>query len=306
MQGPFPGPFAANKATAQIRLNTAKVAWPSQPENHASTGQAYVNLQEAADRLGVHYQTLYRWVRAGQITAVKNQTSYEVTEEEIDRFVARRAVPTTPPERVAVRSWENQRKQLYDALVTGEELEARAITDRLHDMGVPLLELCEELLSPTMRMVGEAWHEGVVSVAQEHRATAIAERLLARVSTNPRGRPRGTAVVVSAPGDQHSLPGAMAALVLRDDRWRVHHLGSALPASELIDFAASVNTDLVVVSVTSHQGTEDADGHDDQQNIQSLVQALRCNGHRVLLGAPGRTLSELVGLARSADDSLVR
>ncbi len=259
-----------------------------------------MNLQDAADRLGVHYQTAYRWVREGRLTAIKVHSSYEVTEEELDQFLSRRALPSGPPERVTVRSWDTQRERLYIALVAGDELEARAIADRLHELNVPLLELCEELLAPSIRMVGDAWHRGEVSVAIEHRATAIVERLLARVSTNPRGRPRGTAVVVAAPGDMHSLPGAMAALVLRDDRWKVHHLGANLPVHELVDFSKSVEADLVVVSLTFQHQYDENGPYNGTRDVHGLVSLLEGNGHRVLLGQPGATLSQLVEQARNS------
>jgi MerR family transcriptional regulator, light-induced transcriptional regulator len=263
-----------------------------------------MNLQDAADRLGVHYQTAYRWVREGRLTAVKVHSSYEVTEEELTRFLARRAVPAGPPERVTVRSWDVQRDRLFDALVAGDELEARAIVDRLHALSVPLLELCEELLAPAIAMVGGAWHRGEVSIAVEHRATAIVERVLARVSTNPRGRPRGTAVVVAPPGDMHSLPGAMAALVLRDDRWKVHHLGSNLPVSEIVDFSKSVSADMVVLSLTfqpifQESSPDDRSGpYNGTGDVNGLVSLLQGHGYRVLLGGPGKTLSDLVAQAR--------
>jgi MerR family transcriptional regulator, light-induced transcriptional regulator len=257
-----------------------------------------MNLQDAADRLGVHYQTAYRWVREGRLTAVKVHSSYEVTDDELEQFVSRRALPTAPPTRVAVRSWDAQRERLYESLLAGDELEARAVADRLHELNVPLVELCEELLAPAIRMIGDAWHRNEVSIAVEHRATAIVERLLARVSTNPRGRPRGTAVVVAAPGDMHSLPGAMAALALRDDRWKVHHLGANLPVHELIDFAAKTQADLVVLSLTFESHSHSSEQYNGTRDIHGLVAVLEQNGHRVLLGGPGATLTQLVEQAR--------
>jgi excisionase family DNA binding protein/PAS domain S-box-containing protein len=49
-----------------------------------------VNLKEAAARLGVHYQTAYRWVRAGELTAVRVGARYEVSDAAIHQFVATR------------------------------------------------------------------------------------------------------------------------------------------------------------------------------------------------------------------------
>jgi MerR family transcriptional regulator, light-induced transcriptional regulator len=35
-----------------------------------------IELAEAADRLGVHYQTAYRWVREGRLPAVRVRGRY--------------------------------------------------------------------------------------------------------------------------------------------------------------------------------------------------------------------------------------
>ncbi len=50
-----------------------------------------VNLKSAARRLGVHYQTAYRWVRSGQLVAVKVGAGYEISDAALARFEAQRA-----------------------------------------------------------------------------------------------------------------------------------------------------------------------------------------------------------------------
>lgn len=245
-----------------------------------------MNLQEAADALGVHYQTVYRWVRSGALTATKQGASYDVGHGEVDRFLARRSIGNPPPQRIHVRDWCHHIDRLEALLLDGDELEARSSIDRLHDGGVPLVELCDELIAPVLVRIGDGWHQGRVSVAQEHRATAICERLLARISSHPRGRPRGTAIVTAAPGDEHGFPSAMAAMALRDDRWRVHHLGTRMPVDDLVAFAAEVDADLVVVSSTSVPVPT------------GLEERLVANGCRVLVGSPGKRLADLVSAAR--------
>ncbi len=50
-----------------------------------------MNLKSAARRLGVHYQTAYRWVRSGQLVAVKVGAGYEISDAALARFEAQRA-----------------------------------------------------------------------------------------------------------------------------------------------------------------------------------------------------------------------
>src|SRR3954454_13821025 len=47
-----------------------------------------MNLKQAARRLGVHYQTAYRWVRAGRLAAVRVGNGYDVSEHAIEQLLA--------------------------------------------------------------------------------------------------------------------------------------------------------------------------------------------------------------------------
>ena len=250
-----------------------------------------MNLQAAADTLGVHYQTAYRWVREGQLTASKMGGSYEIEPYEVDRFLSVRLAPVAPPNNIRVRDWNSQRERFEVAIRSGDELGAREVLDRLSEGNVALLDLCEEVVTPCMRNIGEAWHAGELSIAQEHRATALVERLLSRLSNVPRGRPRGTVVITTPPGDLHGLPSTMAALVLREDRWKVHHLGPDTPTDDLAKFTFEVRADLVVLSSTLSSSNRVS---------QQISETLGALGIRVLSGGPGSTLGSLVRQARAS------
>ncbi len=245
----------------------------------------------AADRLGVHYQTAYRWVRSGSLRAVKIGATYDISEAEVERFTTERAKPTPPPRTTVVRSWSVQQDRLHKLLMEGEELAVRQMVDRLHVGGLDMLTLCEELFAPVLARIGQEWADGRIDIAVEHRAAAICERLIARIAVHPRGRPRGVAVVCTPTGEEHSLPSAMATLCLRADRWQVHHLGTQVPVPDLMNLLRSVKADLLVLSVCRPglNGSTDA-----------TAAAAREAGTRVLVGGPGRSLRRLVELARAS------
>jgi len=250
-----------------------------------------VDLRSAADRLGVHYQTAYRWVREGSLRAVKIGPSYDIADEEVERFAADRAAPAPPPATTVVRSWGVQQDRLHKVLVDGEELAARQLVERLHGGGLGMLALCEDLFTPVLSRIGLDWEAGRIGVAVEHRASAICERLIARIAVHPRGRPRGVVVVCTPPGEEHSLPAAMAAVCLRADRWQVHHLGTQVPVPDLVALLTSLKADLLVLSVCN-RGLDRA--------TDATVGAAQEAGLRVLVGGPDRTLRELVDLARAS------
>jgi excisionase family DNA binding protein len=250
-----------------------------------------VDLQTAAERLGVHYQTAYRWVRDGSLQAVKLGSVYEIDEGALRTFQEERSKPAPPPKQTQVRSWEHQVDRLHAALAAGDELAARQVVDRLREGGIEPIVLCEQLIAPALHRIGLQWEAGHVSIAEEHRASAICERLLARLAVHPRGRPRGVCVVATPSGEEHSIPASMAAVALRADRWQVHHLGTQVPTKDLLDITRTLQAELVVLSLTNPAAIDATRPIADQ--IRSDTDA------EVLLGAPGMRLTDLVSVARS-------
>jgi len=248
-----------------------------------------VDLPHAAERLGVHYQTAYKWVRNGSLTAVKVASGYDVSEAEVERLLRARRTPVAPPAVAVVRDWPAQRRRMHGCIVEGDELGARGVVDRIREGGTEPLVVIDELLAPVLRRVGDEWAAGRLSVAAEHRASAICERLLARLAVHPRGRPRGVAVIATPPGEEHGLPAAMAAVALRADRWQVHHLGAQVPVPDLVDLVSDVGAGLVVLSVTYRAAGPRA---------EQARAALAPTGATILIGAPEQSLHRLVADAR--------
>jgi MerR family transcriptional regulator, light-induced transcriptional regulator len=251
---------------------------------------AGMQLREAADVLGVHYQTAYSWVRQGTLPARKTGRGYEVLERDVLALAERRASGTPPRPEVRVRDWPAQAGRLYDAIVAGDETLARHEFDRLA-AGVPLIDLCERVITPALRRIGEEWAAGELTIAAEHRASAICERLIAPRAHQPPGRPRGIAVTATPPAERHALPALMAAACLREDRWLVHHLAADLPVAEVIGLALDVGADLVVLSSATTQTARAA-----RRAAREI--GLSAPRLRVLAGRPGDTLSQLLTLAR--------
>ena len=237
-----------------------------------------MQLREAADALGVHYQTAYGWVRHGVLPARKTAGGYEVSEGDVRALAERRAAGTAPRPEVRVRDWAAQAERLYAAIVTGNETGARHDLDRLAD-GVPVTDLCELVIAPALRRIGEQWAAGELTIAVEHRASAICERLIAARAHQPQGRPRGVAVTATPPGERHGLPALMAAASLREDHWLVHHLAADLPTEEVTGLALGAAADLVVLSCATTQGARLATraARDIGRSAPSL---------RVLIGLP--------------------
>ena len=250
-----------------------------------------MDLYEAAGTLGVHYQTAYAWVRQGVLPARKVGRSYEISEADARELAARRGQGARPPRPIRVRDWAAQSQRLHAALAEGDERLARQRLDRLAG-GVPLIHLCAHVIGPALERIGDDWAAGRVSIADEHRASAICERLISGYARQPGGRPRGVAVVTTPPGERHGLPALMAAGCLREDRWQVHHLAADLPVAEVIRLAGRVGAGLVVLSSATT-----AAAHLAQAASREINAAVP--GVTVLAGTPGESLHDLRARAAS-------
>ena len=98
-------------------------------------------------------------------------------------------------------------------------------------------------------------------------------------------------MVAAVSGDRHSLATTMAATVLRDNNWVVHHLGADMPPDELVRFCVEHEVDAAVLTVVNPACHEVA---------QQTAGRIRAAGTPVVVGGPGRTLDDLVREVRDA------
>lgn len=219
-----------------------------------------LTLQEAADRLRVHYMTAYRWVRRGELPAFKAGGRLRIRGADLQRFLSDREVDIASPAAVRRRTdWPTHVERFTKLLLEGEAVDAGSLVRKVIADGAAVGEVYISLLAPSLYRIGEEWAAGRIPIAIEHRATEIASGIMARLGENfrRRGPSRGVAVTLAMPGDEHRLASAMVADFLRGGGYDVHHLGNHLAVEELRLFLRMVPADVVAVSSTI-EGVEPA------------------------------------------------
>lgn len=220
----------------------------------SNTSGGDVSLREAAARLGVHYMTAYRHVRTGRLPARLEDGQWRVRAADLDHALH----PTSGSSRR--RGIDGARGRLLDRLLAGDEPGAWSLLEEAIVGGLDPVGAHLELLVPAMTAVGDGWARGAVTIDQEHRAAAVAGRLVGRLG--PRfhrpGRNRGGVVLAGAPGDHHTLPVAIAADVVRAARFAVVDLGAAVPPADLARAAANTDQLRAVGICASISGIEEA------------------------------------------------
>ncbi|MFJ5776928.1 B12-binding domain-containing protein [Streptomyces sp. NPDC093094] len=130
------------------------------------------------------------------------------------------------------------RESLWRAVRDGDEYAAgRAVFTALDDGAGPE-DVLLGVIAPVQHKVGLEWAADRFTVAQEHAATAIHERIIAavghhsRTAAPPPKAPRVTVACVD--GEWHALPARLLAEVLRHRGYQVDFLGAQVPTRHLI------------------------------------------------------------------------
>ena len=152
---------------------------------------ATLTLHEAAEQLGVHYMTVYRYVRTGRLEGRKLGGTWVIDARALQRSMSPRSARRGAPARSSVVA------ALADRLIQADEPGAWAIVEGALAGGAEPTQLHLDVLGPALREVGERWERNVIDVADEHAATVVMQRLIGRLGPvfRHRGRPRGTVVV---------------------------------------------------------------------------------------------------------------
>jgi excisionase family DNA binding protein len=188
-----------------------------------------LSLQEAADELGVHYMTIYRYVRLGQLEATKVGAAWQVERAELERF--RRG-----GESHHVRGEAPWAERLEARMIAGDAAGAWSVVEAALAAGRSPSNIYTDVLSPALVSIGQRWSAGTIGIEDEHMATAIASRIIGRLGPRftRRGRHRGTIVTAMPSGERHGLGIAMVADILRGEGFAVLDLGPDTPTETLI------------------------------------------------------------------------
>jgi MerR family transcriptional regulator, light-induced transcriptional regulator len=110
-------------------------------------------------------------------------------------------------------------------------------------------QFMEAVVAPLCRRIGDGWHSGEITIAQEHMSTRVVQQVLGRVIRALPVDARAPAVVVAAPaGDRHEVGALLAATACALEGWRVTYLGADVPAADIAGAALDTGARLVALS----------------------------------------------------------
>lgn len=130
--------------------------------------------------------------------------------------------------------------------------------DAVRDGTIDIATLYANVLGPLLVDTGAAWQQGVERVWEEHFASATVRTIVEAlypdvVRAHDEVACTGKRVLLACPsGEQHDLGLRMVADRFALAGWDVDYLGADTPTAEIIDAAQTLDSDLVVLSASTH------------------------------------------------------
>ena len=207
-----------------------------------------VSLHDVAEMLDVHYMTVYRYVRQGQLPATKVGRSWYVKPSDLELFRDAKVHASDVPEGGRkVAPWA---ERLEAQLIQGDQRGAAEIMEAVLRSGHDLYFLYLQVLSPAMGAIGAKWAAGNLEIFVEHLASNIALRLIGQFGPRfaRRGVSKGTVVLGSPADEMHTLSTSMVADLIRLEGWNVSDVGANMPAEAFAE-AIRQGEDVVAVCI---------------------------------------------------------
>lgn len=143
-------------------------------------------------------------------------------------------------------------QRYLEALTHGDARVATLIIDQALASGLVPSKIYFKVLMPAQRELGALWHEGKLTVAEEHLATQITLDQMARLRHlfRPKASLGVRALVATVDGDPHYIGCRVVADFLYLDGWEVDFVGTNTPSKDLVKMVQERDVHLVALGAT--------------------------------------------------------
>lgn len=173
--------------------------------------------------------------------------------------------------------------QYLEAILDADRNGAERIIRAALNDGIGIPAIYEQVLAPAQARLGEMWHRGEITVADEHLGSATTQTVMSQLRLSfQRKAPNGRSVVGTATaGDLHEIGLRMVTDLFELDGWDVVYLGANTPTNDVIELLSRRTPNLLALSVSTALTLRDAG---------SLIATIRGTapivGTKVLVGGP--------------------
>lgn len=245
---------------------------------------------ELAKIFRVNVSTIKRWVDKGYLDAqITSGGHRRVTRKQLAKFLEKypKYASTSyiinrilkQQDETFSMSW----KTYYRALHTKNSAEAEHIIEQAYISNIPIPDILDTIVTPTLVHIGTEWEQGHISIYEEHRMSFIVRMHLFRLSefiAEQHGTPKRKALLACVTDEQHEMSLQMLALIFQVHGWQTHILGINISANELLKAAQELKPHIIGLS-KMYTGT------DSSQYLHLVARYGKKNKTQILYGGNG-------------------
>ena len=160
---------------------------------------------------------------------------------------------SSPLRQAPAPEWKQTFDAFIRALITADRKACTDLAARSVTSAAGLGDFYLNVVQPAMYTVGSMWENGEISVATEHLASALVNRMMSmqyiELMQSPAAE-KGRVVVTAAPNEFHEIGATRVANALEAEGWEVSYLGANTPSGDLLAFVSSGNIDILAISAS--------------------------------------------------------
>lgn len=174
-----------------------------------------------------------------------------------------------------------------EAAILGNEVLCTQYIQEAFRAESPLIDIYSDVFEPAMSLVGQWYVEGRTTVSEEHLASAITERLMAKTANMFPRRPSldKYAVLGCAAQSWHSLGLRMVADLMTMRGWTCFFLGANVPTKSFIETVKNISPTMVLVSCAAEESELQT------RELLSSLNALRSENMKFFIALGGAWVS---------------
>ncbi len=193
---------------------------------------------------------------------------------------------------ILARDFSVLREAFLEKALSQDKRDLFVFFSYLYQHRIQSWEIFDLVIAPGMKVIGQRWLEGQLSIEQEHRASYETMDAITKLQTQIHFEPeKGLTVVCACPGEeQHEIGLRCASYMFESEGWLSHYLGARTPYTSIVNAVREMKPQAICLSVTMpvHEPAS-------VQGFRDMLVTLKGMGTNVLVGGSGvRTSSDLL------------
>ncbi len=192
------------------------------------------------------------------VVSVEKQQKLQEIMEEAQQCI-REYEPSDSPKKDS--KYEKEISEYMNCLFQKDTKKAIRLIRKYVEQGIDLDDIYVEILSESMKRVGELWHTAEITVDAEHYCTSVTQMAMAQMyDLLFDGERKNKTILSVCPGmELHEMGARIVTDLFENHGWDSIFLGAAVPVDYILDSVRENHPDLVTLSVSMPQHLMDCE-----------------------------------------------